>query len=142
MAGWHRWLDGREYGWIPGVGDGQGGLVCYDPWVAKSRTLLSDWSDLNEQSSNIFSYAYQPFILSSFMQSLFRSFAYIFIRLSFCCLPVGALYILWMWTHKSFVIYMNYKYFLSVDDFPCYFHNDIFCKAKLKFWWSSIYLVL
>ena len=28
MAGWHHWLDGRESEWTPGVGDGQGGLVC------------------------------------------------------------------------------------------------------------------
>ena len=24
MAGWHHWLDGREFGWTLGVGDGQG----------------------------------------------------------------------------------------------------------------------
>ena len=28
MAGWHHQLDGREFGWTPGVGDGQGGLAC------------------------------------------------------------------------------------------------------------------
>ena len=28
MAGWHHWLDGRESGWAPGVGDGQGGLAA------------------------------------------------------------------------------------------------------------------
>ena len=28
MVGWHHRLDGYEFGWIPGVGDGQGGLVC------------------------------------------------------------------------------------------------------------------
>ena len=30
MAGWHHWLDGHELEWTPGVGDGQGGLVCCD----------------------------------------------------------------------------------------------------------------
>ena len=30
MAGWHHRLDGREFGWTPGVGDGQGGLACCD----------------------------------------------------------------------------------------------------------------
>ena len=35
MAGWHHWLDGRESGWTPGVGDGQGGLVCCDSWGHK-----------------------------------------------------------------------------------------------------------
>ena len=30
MAGWHHWLDGRESEWTLEVGDGQGGLVCWD----------------------------------------------------------------------------------------------------------------
>ena len=46
MAEWHHWLDGRESQWTPGVGDGQGGLRAAIHGVAKSRTQLSDWSDL------------------------------------------------------------------------------------------------
>ena len=30
MAGWHHWLDGCEFDWTPGVGDGQGGMTCCD----------------------------------------------------------------------------------------------------------------
>ena len=47
MVGWHHQLDGREFGWTPGVGDGQGGLECCDSWGAKNRTWLSDWTELN-----------------------------------------------------------------------------------------------
>ena len=43
---WHHWLDGRESEWTPGIGDGQGGLVFCDSWVTKSRTWLSDWTEL------------------------------------------------------------------------------------------------
>ena len=32
MAGWHHQLNGREFGWTPGVGDGQGGLACCNSW--------------------------------------------------------------------------------------------------------------
>ena len=32
MAGWHHRLNGHEFEWTPGVGDGQGGLVCCDSW--------------------------------------------------------------------------------------------------------------
>ena len=32
MAGQHHQLDGRESESTPGVGDGQGGLVCCDSW--------------------------------------------------------------------------------------------------------------
>ena len=35
MAGWHHRLDGRELEYTPGVGDGQGGLVCCDSWGRK-----------------------------------------------------------------------------------------------------------
>ena len=48
MAGWHHWLDVHEFEWTPGVGDGQGGLVCCDSWVAKRWTWLSDWTELTE----------------------------------------------------------------------------------------------
>ena len=46
MAGWRHWLNGCESEWTPGAGDEQAGLACCDSWVAKSRTRLSDWSDL------------------------------------------------------------------------------------------------
>ena len=29
MVGWHHQLNGHEFAWTPGVGDGQGGLVCF-----------------------------------------------------------------------------------------------------------------
>ena len=35
MAGWHHWLNGHESQWNPGVGDGQGSLMCCDSWVHK-----------------------------------------------------------------------------------------------------------
>ena len=47
MVGWHHRLNGHEFGWDLGVCDGQGGLVCYSHGVAKSRTRLSDWTELN-----------------------------------------------------------------------------------------------
>ena len=47
MAGWHHWLNGHEFEWTPGVGDGQGGLACCNSWVTKSWTQLSDWTELN-----------------------------------------------------------------------------------------------
>ena len=49
MAGWHHGLDGRESEWTPGVGDGQGGLVCCDPWGCKESdtTEQLNWTELN-----------------------------------------------------------------------------------------------
>ena len=35
MAGWHHRLDGHESEKAPGVGDGQGGLACWDSWGRK-----------------------------------------------------------------------------------------------------------
>ena len=46
MVGWHHWLDGHEFKQTPGVGDGQGSLVCCSPWVTKSQTQLSNWTEV------------------------------------------------------------------------------------------------
>ena len=46
MVGSHHQPNGHGFGWTLGVGDGQGGLVCAVHGVAKSRTWLSDWTEL------------------------------------------------------------------------------------------------
>ena len=38
MVGWHHWCDGHEFEQAPGVGDGQGGLLCCSPWGHRSPT--------------------------------------------------------------------------------------------------------
>ena len=50
MAGWHHWLDGRESQWTLGVGDGQGGLACFDSWGRKESDTTERliWSDLRQ----------------------------------------------------------------------------------------------
>ena len=47
MVGWHHWLNGREFEWTLGVGNGQGGLACCNSWGAESWTWLSNWTELN-----------------------------------------------------------------------------------------------
>ena len=49
MAGWHHRLDGREFDWTQGVGDGQGGLVYWDSWGPKESdtTEQLNWTELN-----------------------------------------------------------------------------------------------
>ena len=48
MSRWHHRLDGHEFGWTPGVGDGQGGLVWCDSWSRRVEhnwvTELTDWT--------------------------------------------------------------------------------------------------
>ena len=48
MAGWHHWLNGSKSEWTPGVGDGQGGLVCCDSWGRKGSdtTEWLNWTEL------------------------------------------------------------------------------------------------
>ena len=48
MAGWHHWLDGHEFEWTLGVGDGQGGLACCDSWGLKEpdTTEQLNWNEL------------------------------------------------------------------------------------------------
>ena len=57
MAGWHHQLDGHEFEWTPGDGDGQGGLACCDSWGRKELDMTEwlKWTELNwtEQHSKI-----------------------------------------------------------------------------------------
>ena len=56
MAGWHHWLDGCEFEWTPGVGDGQGGLACCDSWGQKESDTPErlNWTELNWWRTCIF----------------------------------------------------------------------------------------
>ena len=49
MAGWHHQLDGHEFEWTLGVGDGQGGLECCSSWGRKESdtTERLNWAELN-----------------------------------------------------------------------------------------------
>ena len=53
MAGCHHWLDGHEFGWTPGVGDGQGGLACCNSWGRKEwdTTERLNWTELGLEGS-------------------------------------------------------------------------------------------
>ena len=52
MAWWHYPLDGHEFGWTLGVGDGQGGLACCNSWGRNSASVsvlpmnIQDWFPL------------------------------------------------------------------------------------------------
>ena len=46
-AGWHHWLNGHEFGYTPGVGDGQGGLMCCGSWGYKESDT-TEWLNSNE----------------------------------------------------------------------------------------------
>ena len=57
MAGWHHWLNAHEFGWTLGVGDGQGGLACYDSWghIELDMTERLNWTDLMEAFGEVLS---------------------------------------------------------------------------------------
>ena len=46
MVGWHHRLDGHESEQSPGVGDGQGGLLCCSPWELQ-RVRHDELTELN-----------------------------------------------------------------------------------------------
>ena len=48
MVGWHHRLDGHEFEQVPGVGDGQGSLVCCSPWGHKESDMTErmNWTEL------------------------------------------------------------------------------------------------
>ena len=69
MAGWHQRLDGREFEWTPGVGDGQGGLACCDSWGHKESdtTEQLNWTELKRVDTCFF----DRIINKDFLEKLF-----------------------------------------------------------------------
>ena len=47
MGGWHHQLDGSEFEWTPGVGDGPGGLACCNSWGCKESDTI-EWLNWTE----------------------------------------------------------------------------------------------
>ena len=48
MAGWHHRLNGCDFEWTLGVGDGQGGLACCNSWGRKELDMTErlNWTEL------------------------------------------------------------------------------------------------
>ena len=54
MAGWHHPLDGHEFEWTPGVGDGQGVLACCNSWGCKQSDTTEQLNWIEQQICPLF----------------------------------------------------------------------------------------
>ena len=54
MVGWHHWFNGHEFEQAPGVGDGQGSLVCCSPWGHKELDT-TEWLNWTETLTEVLS---------------------------------------------------------------------------------------
>ena len=56
LAGWHHPLDGHEFEWTAGIGDGQGGLARCNSWGCKESdtTEQLNWTELSSKSAHYF----------------------------------------------------------------------------------------
>ena len=79
---WHQCLDGHEFEWTPGIGDGQGGLACCDSWGCKGSdtTEQLNWTELNWMRSRrvlelcvkylLLAYGLRVFLMKNSLQRL------------------------------------------------------------------------
>ena len=76
VAGWHQQLYAYEFGWTPGVGGGQGGLVCCYSWGHKEldTTERLNWTELNWTMSYVCVYLYTLKLQITLHVSSSRSF--------------------------------------------------------------------
>ena len=70
MAWWHHQLDGDEFAWTLGIGDGQGHLACCDSWGCKESDMTEqlNWTELmgpDPWSSSFECWVLSPLSLSS-----------------------------------------------------------------------------
>ena len=48
LVAWHHQLNGHEFEYTPGVGDGQGSLACCSPWGRKELYTTERLNSTNE----------------------------------------------------------------------------------------------
>ena len=66
MVGWLHQLNGREFGWTPGIRDGQGGQACWGSWGRKGSQRVGhnwwlNWTELTSESLNLANLRYYLF---------------------------------------------------------------------------------
>ena len=83
MAGWHHRLDGHEFEWTLGVGDGQGGLACCVRFM-RSQRVEHGWATEAVNSQALF--CLTPKNLSDHFYFLLRPTVAILIPSFFHCL--------------------------------------------------------
>ena len=126
MSGWHHQLNGCESEWTPGVGDGQGALAWCNFWGCKESDTNEqlNWTELmTSDVEHLFKYLL-VFQISSVEKYLFRSFAYLSIKLGF--FYYWTLWFLYIFgrlnSHKIYCLIFSPPHRLSFHfaDFFCY----------------------
>ena len=64
MVGWHHPLNGHEFEWAQGVGDGQGILACWNPWGCKESDISEqlNWTEHLHQQVLCHFFGYRAFL--------------------------------------------------------------------------------
>ena len=66
MVGWHHQLNGHEFEYTPGVGDGQEGLACCSPWGRKELDM-TEWLNWTDWMASIHSWVNSIYSLETFL---------------------------------------------------------------------------
>ena len=103
MVGWHHQLNGHEFWWTSGVGDGQGGLVCWVRFMGLQR-VGQDWvTELSWTMLILVHYYYLDVLL---LTSLSWQCKEIYVNYS-----VTAIYEYQKWTIIEFMLMMGVRLF-------------------------------
>ena len=104
MVGWHQRLNGHEFEQGPGVGDGQGSLVCCSPWGCRVR---HDWE--TKLTDSLISSVQEMQLLQILTQTVIFIHFY-FNHFSHCVLISHCIFIL-----KIFKSIDTWYYFIYLD---------------------------
>ena len=78
MAGWHHWLDGYEFEWTLGVGDGQEGLVCCGSWGHQESDTTEQLNWRTDETGKYFKYFLDSYMPNFFKVAIFSSYQILF----------------------------------------------------------------
>ena len=145
MVEWHHWLDGHEFVQAPGVGDGQGNLVCCSPWGCEELDMTerlnnkySKVCSLFFQSVNIIQFLlfYIQFQLFSFLSSLFWFWDHPVILFWFLCFQFKIFYLIYSILFLFYLCLLFLCWYFICWDFLLFFVSSVFVMHIETFiWW-------
>ena len=74
IIGWYHRLNGHKFEQAPGVGDGQGSLVCCSPWSHKVSDTIEQLNNKKKRSHRHLQFFFHSFFYILFCSKDFHHF--------------------------------------------------------------------
>ena len=134
MVGWHHWLNGHEFEWAPGVGDGQGSLQCCSLCGHKESDMTErlNWTDTTLSSKQNVCKYFLSICEISFFKNCFLDYKSFWVYVGPIFFISGGGYLLLLPTKYHFLFYWVILPFSLKNLWPFFYVIFVSLSAQLS----------